>query len=115
MLVLLIREGTSVREQKIEKAPKEADTPPDESSVRSKARLKVLARRPVGVEAGVRDAAASRAGQALVKVVARRVAAERRGRMIVLALCVEGSERRLSARLEPGRDGRPVVLVGQPG
>ena len=68
----------------------------------------------MGVEARERDAAASRAAQALIEVVARRVAAERSGRLIVLALRVEGSKRRLSVRLEPGRDGRPVVLVGQP-
>ena len=51
----------SVREQKIE-GPQGSGHATNESSVRSKARLEVLARRPVGVEAGVRDAAASRAG-----------------------------------------------------
>ena len=68
----------------------------------------------MGVEARERDAAASRAAQALIEVVARRVAAERSGRLIVLALRVEGSKRRLSVRLEPGRNGRPIVFVGQP-
>ena len=96
--------------------PPSANTPFNESSVqvRSKARREILARRPVGVEARERDPAASRAGEALVEVIARRVATARSRWMVVLALRVEGSERRLSVRLEPGRDGRPVVLVSQP-
>ena len=95
----------AIRGQREQRTPN-ANTPLNESSVGSKARREVIARRPVGVEAGEGGPAAPRAGQALVEVVARRVATARRGRVVVLALCVEGCKRRLPVRLEPGRDGR---------